>query len=205
MTDTTTSTGGDAGQGKNNDGAGQQGGDGKTITSSGTGSGSDSGTSSTTSQQGKSEPTFTQADVNRLIEDRLARERKKYADYDDLKSQVDASKPLSEQVSKLQKDLAARDARDVERNGKLAMSTVHALLAEQGIRKDDVKDVLEPFDPKTLLKDGEPDDEAIARFARGLARVAGRVTADPDQGQNGTGSSPQTMGDFMRQMARNRR
>jgi hypothetical protein len=203
MTDT-TSTGGDAGQGTT-DGAGQQGGDGKTTTSSGTGSGSDSGSASSTSQQGKSEQTFTQDAVNRMIEDRLARERKKYADYDDLKAAADKSKPLEERVTKLQQQLSERESREIERNGKLAMSTVHALLAEQGIRRDDVKDVLEPFDPKRLLKDGEPDDEAIARFARGLARVAGRPAPDVDQGQNGSGSSPQTMGDVMRRMARDRR
>jgi hypothetical protein len=175
-------------------------------TSSTTGSGSDSGSSSTTTkQQGKSEPTFTQADVDRVVADRIARERKKYADYDDLKSQVDASKPLEERVAKLQKDLADRDTKDLDRNGKLAMSTVHALLAEQGIRKEDVKDVFDNVDPKSLLKDGEPDDEAIARFARGLARVAGRATPDLDQGQNGNGEKPQTMGDLMRQMARNRK
>lgn len=202
----TTSTGGDAGQGTNTDGGAQnQGGDGKNQQQSGDRGSSGQGGQSGSGAQGASDKTFTQAELDDIVAKRIARERQKYADYDDLKAAADASKPLGDQVSKLQKDLAARDAKDAERNGKLALSTVHALLAEQGIRKDDVKDVLDRFDPKSLLKDGEPDDDAITTFARGLARVAGRTTPDPDQGQGGSGSSPQTMGDFMRQMARNRR
>ena len=36
-----------------------------------------------------SETVFTQADIDRAVKDRLARERKKYADYNDLKSKAD--------------------------------------------------------------------------------------------------------------------
>lgn len=52
--------------------------------------------------------TFTQADVDKLIRDRLARERAKYADYDELKtaaSEADKSKTqldkLSQQIGEL--------------------------------------------------------------------------------------------------------
>ena len=40
-------------------------------------------------QKGTEEKTFTQADVDKVIAERLAREKKKYADYDNLKADVD--------------------------------------------------------------------------------------------------------------------
>ena len=60
--------------------------------------------------------TFTQADVDRVVADRLKRERAKYADYDALKAKADAAdkagekdkseaQKLTEQLAKLQNDL----------------------------------------------------------------------------------------------------
>ncbi|MGW4487864.1 hypothetical protein ACWEOE_28950 [Amycolatopsis sp. NPDC004368] len=196
---------GNGGQGQqNNDGGAQnQGGDGKNQGTGGAGSAS-AGTGSGSGTQG-SDKAFTQADVDRIIADRLGRAKEKF-DADLAAAKDSATKPLQEQLNELRKSLSDRDVRDVERNGRLAMSAVQTLLAERGIPKKDVEEVLDGIDPKKkLLKDGEPDEEAIAKFANGLARVAGRATFDPDQGQNGSGEQPQTMADFMRHMARNRR
>jgi hypothetical protein len=203
MTDTTTSTAtgdGDAGKGSTTDGAQQ--GDGKNQQQTGDRGGSNSQTGA--ASQGASDRTFTQADVDRIVQERLNRAKQQH-DADVATARDNATKPLQNQLDELRKSLSDRDSKDVERNGKLALAAVHTLLAEAGINKSDVADVLEPFDPKRLLKDGEPDDKAIEKFARGLSKVAGRITPDLDQGQGGSGDSPQTMGDVMRQMARNRR
>ena len=62
--------------------------------------------------------TFTQADVDKIVRDRVTRERAKYADYDDLKAKADSAKTVEQQLAemraentKMQRDnLAARIA-----------------------------------------------------------------------------------------------
>jgi hypothetical protein len=60
----------------------------------------------TTQETETQEPprTFSQADVDRIIKDRLAREKSKYADYDDLKDQAGKwQKHLDDQKSELER------------------------------------------------------------------------------------------------------
>lgn len=74
-----------------------------------------------TTEQQPAEKTFTQADVDRLLGERLARAKEKFADYDDLKAAAaelknikDANKSesqkLSDQIAALHKQLADKDA-----------------------------------------------------------------------------------------------
>lgn len=107
---------------------------------------------------------------------------------------------LQQQLDQMQKALADRDVRDVERAGRLAMSQVRAGLADAGIKADDVKELLNEFDPTRLLAEGEPDDEAIARFVSSLSRIAGRPTPDRDQGKTG-GEVPADMNALIRRAA----
>ena len=46
----------------------------------------------------QTERTFTQAEMNAIISDRLTRERSKYADYDDLKARQPSSMPPRRQA-----------------------------------------------------------------------------------------------------------
>lgn len=120
---------------------------------------------------------------------------------------VDAAKQLptlQQQLDQMKQELSERDVRDVERNGRLAMTQVRSALAEAGVRADDVKDLLAEIAPERLLKDGEPNDEAINRVVGALCRTAGRPTADPDQGRGGT-SGPSDMNTLFRQKLRERR
>lgn len=52
---------------------------------------------------------FTQADVDRIVADRLKREREatkaKYADYDDLKAKAEGAKTAEERIAALEKDI----------------------------------------------------------------------------------------------------
>ena len=52
--------------------------------------------------------TFTQADVDRIVRERVQREKAKYADYDDLKAKAGQSTTLEERVAGL--ETAAREA-----------------------------------------------------------------------------------------------
>jgi hypothetical protein len=110
------------------------------------------------------------------------------------------AKSVEEQIEELRSQLAERDVADVERNGRLAMTQVHAALAEAGIKKSDVEGLLELVDPTTLLTDGEPNEKAINKLAASLTKVAGKVTPDRDQGRKG-GNAPPNMNDIIRRAA----
>lgn len=138
----------------------------------------------------KSESTFTQAELERIVSERLARERKKYADYDDLKTAANQSKTLEERLTAAEKVIAERDVRDIERNGRLALSQVKAKLAEEGFSASDADGLLEQIDPARLLTNGEPDVKSIEKLATSLSKFAGRTTPDRDQGQRGGDASP---------------
>jgi hypothetical protein len=107
-------------------------------------------------------------------------------------------KSVDAQLQELRQQLAERDTADLERSGRLAMEKVRSGLADKGVKVDDVTDVLSLVDPSsTLLKDGDPDDEAIKRLVISLAKVAGRVRPDPDQGKRG-GKAPPSMNELIR-------
>ncbi len=57
----------------------------------------------------KENRTFTQDEVNAIVADRLARERAKYADYDDLKAQAGKTDALQQQLDAIAADKARRE------------------------------------------------------------------------------------------------
>lgn len=64
-----------------------------------------------TSDDGDNEPQsqgFSQADVDRIVRERVKRERDKYADYDDLKKRAEGAKTLEDRVAEIER--AAKDA-----------------------------------------------------------------------------------------------
>src|SRR5882762_5281206 len=80
---------------------------------------------------GASEPkpvqTFTQAEVDRIAADRAARERAKFADYDDLKAkaaQVDAAEEAKKDELQKAKDAATK----AQSEGAKAIATANARL-----------------------------------------------------------------------------
>jgi hypothetical protein len=110
------------------------------------------------------------------------------------------AKSVEDQIAELRSQLAERDIADVERNGRMAMTQVHAALAEAGIKKADAAGFLELVDPTTLLTDGQPDEKAIGKLAESVKKLAGRVTPDFDQGRKG-GNAPPNMNDLIRRAA----
>lgn len=106
------------------------------------------------------------------------------------KSAADELKSLRGEFDKMQHRLSERDQRDTDRAAKLAMAEVRSQLNDLGVHHGDVKELLDEYEPKRLLKDGEPHDEAIARLVKALAKAAGRPAPDVDQGQKGDDAPP---------------
>ncbi len=57
------------------------------------------------------EQTFTQADVDRVVRERVQRERAKYADYDDLKAKASTAKTAEERLAEIETRYQASEAR----------------------------------------------------------------------------------------------
>lgn len=61
--------------------------------------------------QQQQEQTFTQADLDRIVKDRLAQQAKnRFGDYDDLKAKADGAKTLEERLASLEGELTSTKA-----------------------------------------------------------------------------------------------
>jgi len=60
--------------------------------------------------QARQDQLVPQADVDRIVRERVARERAKYSDYDDLKAKAEGSKTLEERLASLEGELTAAKA-----------------------------------------------------------------------------------------------
>lgn len=62
-------------------------------------------------EQGQQGQTFTQADVERIVKDRLAQQAKnKFGDYDDLKAKAGSALTLEQRIADMEKEAAATKA-----------------------------------------------------------------------------------------------
>jgi len=97
-------------------------------------------TEGTPEDKQQEQQTFTQADVDRIVKERVQRERAKYADYDDLRTKASEKVTLEERVA------------DIERQAQAA--TTRALRAEianaHGISAEDRDLFLTGTDEETL-------------------------------------------------------
>jgi myosin heavy subunit len=108
---------------------------------------------------------------------------------------------VEQRIAELERELAERSVADLEHRGRLAKEKVTSALAEAGIKRGDVQAFLDMVDPvTTLLKDGEPNEQAIRALTESLKRLAGRVRPDPDQGRSG-GTAPVDMNALIRKQA----
>lgn len=64
-----------------------------------------------TSGGDQAEPKFTQADIDKAVKERIARERAKFADYDDLKKRAEGAKTVEQKLADLEKKTADAEAR----------------------------------------------------------------------------------------------
>jgi hypothetical protein len=146
------------------------------------------------------EKTLTQADVDRVVADRLARERQKFADYDDVKAKAARLDEIEAANATEAEKLAAKaDAAE-----KLAAAaTARAVKAEVKALSDSFADrddaVLNLGDLSRFITDGDVDTDAIeAELGKVLERkphlgkVAGARNPAPDQSQGRGGDNGPT-------------
>ena len=72
------------------------------------------------------EQSFTQADVDRIVKDRIARVEAKYADYNDLKKAADGAKTVEQKLADLEAKHAEAEARALRSD----IATKHGISAE---------------------------------------------------------------------------
>lgn len=109
------------------------------------------------------EKTFTQADIDRIVSERLDRERGKYADYDELKAKA-AKFDEAEEASKTELQKATEKATALQ-------AEVDALKAATELRNVRDKVATETGIPVTLLTGGTEEEckaqaEAIKAYAQ---------------------------------------
>jgi hypothetical protein len=76
--------------------------------------------------EGREQQTITQADVDRIVKERVARERAKYADYDELKAKADGAKTVEQKLADLEGKYSAAEARALRSD----IAAKHGLSAE---------------------------------------------------------------------------
>jgi hypothetical protein len=144
-------------------------------TEGGDGGGGGEGAAGT--QGGDQQPAYTppqsQADLDRIVEARLARERQKYADYDDLKKKAsEHDQYLESQKTEHEKALEAARAEAAGETrskflGRIVSSEVKLAATAAGF--SDPGDVLAFLKTEELVKDDEPDGDAIKKAIDKLA------------------------------------
>lgn len=95
-----------------------------------------------TEQQGQ---VITQADVDRIVKDRVARVQAKYADYDDLKVRAEGAKTVEEKLAELEGKYSAAEARALRSD----------IAAKHGISAEDRDLFLTGTDESTLTAQAE--------------------------------------------------
>lgn len=127
--------------------------------------------------------TFTQADVDRIVRDRVAREREKYADYDELRAKADDADKTKSKLDKMAEQMEALTKRaetaEIE-------STRHRVAEELGLTAKEAKRLRgKTYDE--LLSDGNElvDDLGIDVAARKKGKGGTERRKPADDANNG--------------------
>ena len=101
----------------------------------------------------KPDQSFTQADVDRIVSERIQRERTKFADYDDLKAKAEGAKTLEDRIAGLETKGALSEQRALraEIAGEFGISTKRG----DNDEPSDADLFLTGTDVDTLRKQGE--------------------------------------------------
>ena len=130
---------------------------------------------------GEMKKTLTQAEIDAIVEERLAREKKKYADYGDLKKAAaelaELKKSQMSELEKLKADMAERDKALQDRDAELSALRLErvksAKLTEAGIAPEWIDSV-----------SGSTEEE----IAASVQKLAGRLKVTPPAGAQGAGN-----------------
>ncbi len=147
---------------------------------------------------GKSDKTFTQADLDRIVADRVARERAKYADYGDLKKRAAAAMTENERAV-TEAEQRGRSAALKDAGVRLARAELRAAAAGQ-VSTEALDGFLEYADLTRFVgDDGEPDQKAIAAAVKKLG-VTAKAT-NYDGGARTSADKPTDMNSLIRRAA----
>lgn len=118
-------------------------------------------------EQQEHDSTFTQADVDRIVKERIERERKRYADYDELKAKAGEKVTAEERLAELEKRYADAETRATRAN----------IASEYGISAED----------RDLFLTGEDEETLTAQAKRLADRESERKKRNnhvPNEGSN---------------------
>ena len=106
--------------------------------------------------QEQAESTFSQEDVNRIVQERLQRERDKFSDYDELKAAAERAQELEAEKTTLAERVAEFEAKEEQQ--KLVNSVAEATGIPAAALKGDTKEELEAHAEvlKSLMKTTGP-------------------------------------------------
>ena len=155
-----------------------------------------------TAQQGDAQTdagkTFTQADIDRIVADRVARVKSQFADYGDLKKKAAAAMSDQERAVAEAEQRGAQSAA-VKAGARLVKAEFRAAAAGR-VETDALAAYLEDVDlSKFLGEDGEPDTKAIE--AR-IGRLGGtQKRTDFDGGARTPADKPADMNQLIRRAA----
>lgn len=124
------------------------------------------------------EKTFTQEDLDRIVSERISRERAKFADYAELKDKADSADELAAQVEELTGKLT-------EAEGKVEESDKRASEAE--LTSVRLKIANEHGVPLSTLT--ASDEEALVEQAKSLVEWKGETKGVTREGQSSGNSS----------------
>lgn len=124
-------------------------------------------------QNRNSEPSFTQADIDRIVKERLSRQAEKYADYNELKTKA-AKLDEAEQAKKteLEKAQEARIKLEQELHALRLSQLRSQVAAEKGLPADAVR-----FLPGTTREELEQAAEVLAKLVTVPSKSA--LPSDP--------------------------
>jgi len=91
------------------------------------------------------EQAFTQADVDRIVKERVQRERAKFADYDDLRKKAEGAKTAEDRIAELEQKYQAAETARLRSD----------IAARHGISAEDRDLFLTGADEETLTKQAE--------------------------------------------------
>lgn len=124
-------------------------------------------------QQGQQEQTFTQADIDRIVGERVKRVEAKYSDYGDLKAKAEGAKTAEERIAGLEQQIKATERE----------ALVRRIQAKHGISDEDADLFLTAADEEGLtaqaarLAKRESDRKKNGNH---VAREGNQTTAAPN-------------------------
>lgn len=134
------------------------------------------------------EQTFTQADIDRIVRERIKRERERFADYDDLKAQAEGAKTAEQRIADLEKRLADADARESRSKLVAQVAAAHEITDPEDIR---------------LFLTGADEDTLTAQAERLAAREGEKRKQGnyvPNEGRTTTNTGDADVRAFARQL-----